>query len=821
MAQQQHAPALTADHFVREYIAILDEGFNPDLEEYLDRIPEEHRDATRDTVLDLLAARELAAAGEEPAAAEPEEVEDSGALADVEAFEESEASAEIELGVRDAAAELQSWIDDPSNSTLGMREEDPFAEIEWSEATYVRLHLAPPEGPEAEDAPPLHEAASRWVVESPDGEPAPAPEPDPEEAGVEVGEAEAAWPETDPTLPEVEPWPEAEPTEPELHDTAEFEPVEPTDDEVDLPGFAIERSLGAGTLGRSFVAFDEARQRRVVLKLPPAAWSDQARRRILADAAPLHEIDDPALVTFDSFEGDAAVVAEYVEGERIDDACASLDMAERTGLLCEVAAALRTAHAAGVAHFDLKPSNVIVTPAGDVRIVDFGIGIRALRTDEPDHLPFFAAPELVRRRRPSPASDVFSFGALMYAVLAGRPPFQADTRDKLADRIGKAEPIFPREIDGSVPEDLQHVCLACLARDPHQRPTMKDVARDLARVRAGRPARLRPHLYAELLQRYARKHVGRVFALASEADRDRLAEAYRRIVERETQWTFDGRRTPLATFGLVAAVVAATIALAPGWIHAAAVTGILFGLGIAARLQRDFARTVVLLAGALATSVPAALGGLEALNVVEPHAPFAAGVALLLSAGFLAVSRFALFAWTTAGLLVATYASAMRMLGFADPVWSLPLVAVASLGVLFESDGRSAWAAPFYLVGLATLLFAPAFLTWPWATPAFVAPAFLVLGLHGLALLGAQEVLRRSGSLDLRRASRILAPVAPVVLLGALLLNALALGGWAPLALLAAAALPLAFAILRYHAPHLWRTSSLRAPPRGSSCRRR
>ena len=129
-------------------------------------------------------------------------------------------------------------------------------------------------------------------------------------------------------------------------------------------------------------------------------------------------------------------------------------------------------------------------------ILDFGLAMAIGEGGEmPRHFegtPLYASPEQVKSEPLTAASDVFSFGTLMFKVLSGRNPFQGADLAEVFRAITEATPPFLRDVAVGIPSDLQAICLACLAAKPEDRPTAEEVALDLGRFLAGEPARLRP-----------------------------------------------------------------------------------------------------------------------------------------------------------------------------------------------------------------------------------------------------------------------------------------------------------------------------------------
>ena len=145
------------------------------------------------------------------------------------------------------------------------------------------------------------------------------------------------------------------------------------------------------------------------------------------------------------------------------------------------------------------------------------------------------------------ASDIFSFGGLVFKVLTGRTPFAGNTLDEVLESIRTRPPPFLREVAVGVPEDLQAICLACLSRDPAHRPTAKEVALDLGRFLAGEPVRAKPKLYDDLLRQQVSEfsrhtHQWQGQNMISRDERDSIEVVHRRILADEDEWIIDARR---------------------------------------------------------------------------------------------------------------------------------------------------------------------------------------------------------------------------------------------------------------------------------------
>jgi len=253
------------------------------------------------------------------------------------------------------------------------------------------------------------------------------------------------------------------------------------DEGVLLAGrYKVGKRLGEGGMGSVWLAEDlKLDGRKVAVKILPTILVGKkgAYRQVKAEAMVAMKLSHPNIATVRAFEEDEGgqpfLVMDYIEGEGLDDILAErgpLGEEETLRILGPVAAALDYAHSQGVVHRDVKPGNVMVRKDGTPFVLDFGIAreVQETMTRVTGKLSSgtlrYMSPEQLRGKGPKPAQDVYSFAAMAYECLAGRPPFY---RGAIEDQI-KNEP--PEALPGSVGEGLRAGVMAGLAKEPEGRP---------------------------------------------------------------------------------------------------------------------------------------------------------------------------------------------------------------------------------------------------------------------------------------------------------------------------------------------------------------
>ncbi len=290
--------------------------------------------------------------------------------------------------------------------------------------------------------------------------------------------------------------------------------------------YQITRELGRGGMGVVYLATDTRLDRQVAIKaLPPELASDPARlERFEREARTLAQLNHPNLAGIHGVEeqdGSRYLVLEYVEGQTLAETLdrGPLPVDEAIELAVQIAAGVEAAHEAGVVHRDLKPGNIIITPEGQAKVLDFGLA-RIEETssssvggmsDSPtltspaiQHSPTmpgvilgtaaYMSPEQARGRRVDKRTDIWSFGVVLYEMLVGTSPFHGET---VSDSIGA---VLHKDLDfdrlpPGTPANVRRALRRCLNRDKSQRlRDMGDVALELraadepAEAVAARPA---------------------------------------------------------------------------------------------------------------------------------------------------------------------------------------------------------------------------------------------------------------------------------------------------------------------------------------------
>jgi TolB-like protein/tetratricopeptide (TPR) repeat protein len=278
--------------------------------------------------------------------------------------------------------------------------------------------------------------------------------------------------------------------------------------------------IGAGGMGVVYRARDERLRREVAIKVLPAGTLDdpERRARFHREAVALAQLNHPGIATLFEFDraGDLDfLVMEHVAGETLERHLARAPLAEGeiVALGLQIAEALAAAHEQGVVHRDLKPGNVIVTPRGRVKLLDFGVakfvgGERAevdpLRTTGASAAPGalgtlpYMAPEQLLDTGVDARTDLYALGVVLYRMATGRLPFEGLPPLALMNRILNEPPAPPGALRTGLSPRIEGVILRCLEKEPARRPaSAQAVAAELRPAAPRAPGDAHPPAPAE------------------------------------------------------------------------------------------------------------------------------------------------------------------------------------------------------------------------------------------------------------------------------------------------------------------------------------
>ena len=254
--------------------------------------------------------------------------------------------------------------------------------------------------------------------------------------------------------------------------------------------YRIERELGHGGMATVYLAHDQELARPVAVKVlaEHLAGDEAFRARFVREARLAGGLSHPNIVrVYDAGEADGRpfIVMEYVPGASLADA-GRLSVARAVDLGVQACAGLQHAHDAGLVHRDVKPANLLVRDDGVLKIVDFGIARAAESTRHTQigtllGTAAYLAPEQIAGADATAASDLYSLGAVLYELLTGRPPYSFSSLGELAAKQseGLVEPV--RDVEPSVPVEVEAAVMHALARDPRFRPaSTAELAQELS-----------------------------------------------------------------------------------------------------------------------------------------------------------------------------------------------------------------------------------------------------------------------------------------------------------------------------------------------------
>ncbi|MCU0708534.1 MAG: serine/threonine protein kinase, partial [Pirellula sp.] len=266
--------------------------------------------------------------------------------------------------------------------------------------------------------------------------------------------------------------------------------------------------IARGGMGVVYRARQTTLNRIVALKMILSAEfaSSEEVERFYSEAQAAALLDHPGIVPIyevGEYEGKHFYSMTYVEGESLASKTSTIPLSpkEAAGIVKEVAMAVEYAHQKGIIHRDIKPSNILIDIQGRPRVTDFGLAKRLTGesgltvTGQVLGTPSYMPPEQASGRinAVGPAADVYAMGAVLYSITTGRPPFQSASSVDTLRQVVDQEPVSPRQLNPSLPIDLETIILKCLEKSvPRRYPSAQSLSDELGRFLEGKPIEARP-----------------------------------------------------------------------------------------------------------------------------------------------------------------------------------------------------------------------------------------------------------------------------------------------------------------------------------------
>ncbi|MBS3956915.1 MAG: Stk1 family PASTA domain-containing Ser/Thr kinase [Clostridiales bacterium] len=270
------------------------------------------------------------------------------------------------------------------------------------------------------------------------------------------------------------------------------------DDMVFGRRYRVTEKIGSGGMADVFKAVDEVLGRTVAVKVLHARYAADPGfvARFRQEAQSAANLSHPGIVNMYDWGRDGEtyyIVMEYVRGtdlKHLIEERGPIDPMNAAEYASQVCAALAVAHGYDIIHRDIKPHNIVLTPDGAVKVMDFGIAragnTTMTQTGSVLGTAHYVSPEQAQGRALGPASDLYSLGIVLYELTTGRLPFDADTPVAVALKQVNEQPVSPRQLNPQIPASLEAVIMRALQKDPAARyASAEEMRADLKRVLSG------------------------------------------------------------------------------------------------------------------------------------------------------------------------------------------------------------------------------------------------------------------------------------------------------------------------------------------------
>jgi len=249
--------------------------------------------------------------------------------------------------------------------------------------------------------------------------------------------------------------------------------------------YQLFETLGVGATSRVVRGFDPMIGRQVAIKLfHPELAIGEARDRFLREARVVGQLTHPNIITLHDMGIEEAtqtpyLVMEFIDGTPLDRVLekGTLPLPRACAWIAHAAEALEVAHTRGVIHGDVKPANILITADGRLKLTDFGMA-RVAKRDTGDSpllgTPAYWCPEQIMGRPQDARSDIFSLGVVLYEMVTGTRPFEADSLQGICNRVLSSTVTAASQLQPSVPTGFDEIITACLTKNPDARLSSGD-----------------------------------------------------------------------------------------------------------------------------------------------------------------------------------------------------------------------------------------------------------------------------------------------------------------------------------------------------------